>query len=360
MRKVERKDMSFFIKLLIFINMSAYPFLIYSQDVFDRSKIKTKKFPLPKGAIYMDLKYSLPTEEMIGQDIYIKKGASLSTDLDSNIYVADSSQGVIFKFNQKGEFLKKIGSKGNGPGDLLEPQYLKVDNNGNLIIFEKGNGRYQILDSKGAYINSFKASNLFTSREFYKENIFVLSAEIDKKLIEILDLEGKFIDSFGAQLRFEKANDRMVKSTNKKLISINQKGEIFVTWQFFPLVRKYSANRKLLNEFELDYPRFVDRGQRNYENVKNPKRRPLFAQIIQASRAKENGLYILSQSSRIEILEISEEGKIENVYWTEPPDDKYMFKDFIIREEDKKITFYILIDNIGNPEGKINVFEIIK
>lgn len=336
------------------------PFIISGQDIASKIKVKkTKKYLLPENAKEMAFEYSFPTEEMIGQDVYIKKGACLSTDLDGNIYVVDSLRSVILKFDQKGRFLKKIGVRGQGPGDLFDPRYLHVDKNGDLIVYESGNRRFQILNSDGQYMKSFRVFRHYKSCSFYNGKMFVTGIEYkkDAKLVDILDMEGSLVDSFGEQIRFKNVTDEMLGSTNFKLISTNQKGEIFIAWEYFPVIHKYSESGNLLNKFEVNYERLIDWGKMNYETIKNPGKNPHFILVNRAIKAKTNGFYILSPTSRIEILECSDEGEIKNIYWANNPEDKFICKDFLIREDQNNLWIYILQ---FYPENNIYIYTINK
>ena len=58
-------------------------------------------------------------------------------------------------FDKSENYLRTIGRKGKGPGDLLNPTCLEIDKQNNLVVVEKDNQRIQISSSKGDYLGSF-------------------------------------------------------------------------------------------------------------------------------------------------------------------------------------------------------------
>jgi hypothetical protein len=78
-------------------------------------------------------------------------GTSYGVAVDSggNIYVSDSQNGVIRRYNALGNLQPgTIGSPGTGPGQLLQPQGLAVDSTG-LYVADPGNGKIVKYGSAG-------------------------------------------------------------------------------------------------------------------------------------------------------------------------------------------------------------------
>jgi tripartite motif-containing protein 71 len=58
----------------------------------------------------------------------------IAVDLSNNIYVADSDNNRIQKFDNSGKFTTKIGSAGSGKGQLLVPAGVAVNSSGNVYV----------------------------------------------------------------------------------------------------------------------------------------------------------------------------------------------------------------------------------
>lgn len=80
----------------------------------------------------------------------------ITTDSLGNIYVCDSKENRIQVYNKDGKYLKTIGQKGQGPGELMRPMKVLIGRNGNIYINDDLNYRISIFNSKGKFINSFR------------------------------------------------------------------------------------------------------------------------------------------------------------------------------------------------------------
>ena len=69
---------------------------------------------------------------------------------------------MVFMFNEEGGFLKKIGSPGQGPGELNKPRSIYIDSKDIIYIFDGGNRRVEVFNSEANYIKSI-TSNDFPS-----------------------------------------------------------------------------------------------------------------------------------------------------------------------------------------------------
>ncbi len=313
----------------------------------DKAYLKElKKYPLPANAKEIILNFSFPTEEMAEKDVYLKNAFALSADRDDNIYVIDKIQSTILKFNKDGKYLKRIGSRGQGPEDLLEPRDAKFDSDGNIVILEGGNRRIQLLNSEGQYLKSFKIFKSYSSFEIYEGNIFLTTFEKRKKgkLIDVIDMKGGFIVSIVDQLDLRDVVEKQWQSVPlSNRISINAKGEIFAAWEIFSEIHKYSSNGKFLNKMKIQYPKIMDKSIYNYKLLKNPSDSSGYKVITKGIQVKEkgDGFYFFTPKPGIEILECSDSGEIINVFWASDP-ERSNFWDFVVLEDKNMISFYIL------------------
>jgi streptogramin lyase len=81
---------------------------------------------------------------------------AIAIDSSGNIWVTDSGNSRIEKFNSKGEYLsKKFGTQGSGDGQLEWPTAIAIDSAGNILIADEGNNRIEKFNSKGEYLAKF-------------------------------------------------------------------------------------------------------------------------------------------------------------------------------------------------------------
>ena len=80
---------------------------------------------------------------------------NLATGPDESIYVTDTGNFRVQKFNLKGEFIKKYGSIGSGLGKFARPKGLAVDKEGRLYIVDAAFENVQVIDNQGKLLLFF-------------------------------------------------------------------------------------------------------------------------------------------------------------------------------------------------------------
>lgn len=68
---------------------------------------------------------------------------------DGGLLVTESAGNRLSLLNKKGKFVKNIGSKGRGVGELVGPQYAAQDSRGNIYVTDYGNRRIDVFDKDG-------------------------------------------------------------------------------------------------------------------------------------------------------------------------------------------------------------------
>jgi len=79
----------------------------------------------------------------------------VAVDFVGNIFVADESNNRIQKFDARGSFLTKWGREGHGPGQFKSPWGIACDALGNVYVVDNGNHRVQKFDGNGTFLCSF-------------------------------------------------------------------------------------------------------------------------------------------------------------------------------------------------------------
>jgi hypothetical protein len=79
---------------------------------------------------------------------------------DGTIWVGDSQQHRILRFDAEGAFLGAVGREGEGPGEFLYPSHLRALSDGNVIVWDPGRIRVSEFRSDGDFVSSFKPETL--------------------------------------------------------------------------------------------------------------------------------------------------------------------------------------------------------
>lgn len=143
--------------------------------------------------------WGVPDPKIPGRNVNL---ADVATDPDGRIYASDYRGHRVVVFTAHGDFLKSIGSPGEGPANLLYPIGLKVID-GALYVVEHGNDRIHVFDLNGNSIRVFGGHGsgpgqfdgaydiAFDSRK----EIFI--TDRGNKRVEKFDKEGRFIAEWG-------------------------------------------------------------------------------------------------------------------------------------------------------------------
>jgi hypothetical protein len=120
------------------------------------------------------------------------------------LFVLDSrSAEAVFVFTAEGQFLRKIGNKGKGPGEYLIATDISLDTQNKILYLLDLNGRkIHSYTYEGAYLASVAMPFLFTEFEFYHpDTLFAstltasnhLKPEVDFHHFAVSTLEGELI-----------------------------------------------------------------------------------------------------------------------------------------------------------------------
>jgi DNA-binding beta-propeller fold protein YncE len=84
-------------------------------------------------------------------------GVDLATDAAGDVYVVEVSAHRVRKFDSEGTFLTAWGGFGPGDGQFDRPMGIATDTAGNVYVVDSGNDRIQKFDSTGAFLAGWSA-----------------------------------------------------------------------------------------------------------------------------------------------------------------------------------------------------------
>jgi hypothetical protein len=147
--------------------------------------------------------YSLKEDLSIGIDIgdenlMFGRISDVSLDAGQNIYVLDSKNVQIKKFDPEGRFLqvKQIG-RGQGPHEITQPSTLAITPNGKIFLLDFGAKKVIVFDADLEFKKSIQLAYQLTHSVPYGHDEIAVLGFKDDNLIRIYDADGKMKKAFG-------------------------------------------------------------------------------------------------------------------------------------------------------------------
>jgi DNA-binding beta-propeller fold protein YncE len=126
-----------------------------------------------------------------------KEPSGIAVSPEGYVYVADSGNNRIQKFDSNGKFIIKWGSRGEGKGKFnknqsLNPLRIALDNNGNVYVTDSENRTIQKFDFNGNFLKAIYRVHTENIAIDSKGNIYLI--ESFPYYLVITDSENKVLD----------------------------------------------------------------------------------------------------------------------------------------------------------------------
>jgi hypothetical protein len=110
-----------------------------------------------------------PLEHQLSDPFFVR------TDPEGRIYIADRASMQIKVFGEDGRYLKYIGGRGRGPGELQSIGLMEWTPEGHLVVMDKGNLRFIVISTEGEEITSYPYN---MSDQFYPQAVTYVDGKI--------------------------------------------------------------------------------------------------------------------------------------------------------------------------------------
>ena len=175
------------------------------------------------------------------------------------IHVIDKGNSRIVTFDKNGNFLKSWGNSGIESQSLKNPEDLTIDSLGISYVSDSGWNKILKFDQEGKYVGDvkplittaakFSATNSIVS---YDDNLFILIAK-DNRILHFLT-NGAFIKSFGTT---GEENGKLLSPTS---LAIDSSGNLYVGDSGNHRIQVFDSNGKFLKKwgtFGAGYAQFI-------------------------------------------------------------------------------------------------------
>jgi hypothetical protein len=211
--------------------------------------------PGNKPGVSIQLIQKIGDVDTTDENLAFNYPSDIAMDASGNIYVLDSANNRIQKFDQEGKYLATFGRKGQGPGEFYNPDSIDIDANGFFYVMDTYQNRIQTMKAEGAGDRTIKLMDRFLHKlRCLKSGLLAVKGSLlynsfdDKarppKLIKVLDQEGKILRSFADAINYGDGITSVMANGFDYIVDKNDNFCLAYTYQ--DQVEKYAPDGKLL------------------------------------------------------------------------------------------------------------------
>jgi tetratricopeptide (TPR) repeat protein len=308
----------------------------------------TGLIPLPENAVELEPEFAIKSE-------FFKSPLKLAQDPEGNLYVTSSESNALCRFDARGRFSGQLGEKGEGISILKGPgEVIVVDNQ--IVVHERVHERLRYMDLRGIQLGSRKISDI-EDFEIGQEGWLFTAPRVENKDSPLIRayLSNGMKRAFGKPIVFLHS----MPSLNSRSLAVNQKGDIYAAFVYFPIVRRYSPEGALLAEYRVETPVMEAKEKYNLkiigEGITDVSQRAGYKPLIIDIKTPRDRIYLLSHNPRLEIMELDGDGHLKTTYWMDTR-ELYITNDFSVRNAEGDKRFYIA--HSSPPDYTVDVLKI--
>lgn len=340
-----------FMSRLVLVFVCLGPFisiwLAGQEDKVGEWKKWIKNYPPSAQAKELSLLSSIPSSNLKSDENYLWGPRQFSFDNNGDVFILDNKLKRLFKINSKGDFIKKGGQEGQGPGEFQNPICFCMNDK---AVFVSDTYKFEILvfDKDLVFKRSFKTTKSYMTIAISKNGLLIVTPfrmTRESPLVDVIDESGKLLYSFADGLYGNKTSWNI---NNFVYIDVNDKNEILLAYWHYPTVCKYDIKGNLLARYEIHNNYMNYAKKQNDERFSDPDNRISY-QAIWGIHSSAKGFFILLSVPYTRILECDENGKLINDYWTTRSLD-YIAVDFAVKGN----AIFILSNA---PNAQVDVYK---
>jgi DNA-binding beta-propeller fold protein YncE len=183
----------------------------------------------------------------------IPEGIALDP-MTGDVYVADSANNRVQKFDSTGNFIKQFGTAGGGAGQFLLPQAVAVDGSGNVYIADTLNSRIEKFDSGGNFVLQFGEVGQGNGQFALvggiaigiNGNLYILDVETSR--VQEFDTSGNFLATIASGCQGTPCDAGL---NWPEAIAAGAGGDLYVADTQNKRIVKYGPNGNYLQQFDI-------------------------------------------------------------------------------------------------------------
>ena len=182
------------------------------------------------------------------------KPSDFALDRNGNLYVVDSGNFRIQKFDPDGSFLDSFGEKGQGPGEFQMMGGIAVDNSGLLYVSDLNTRYIKVLSPEGEELKAFRVSKTNDSLMFLSPERLILSDRLQwgsgeaPKMIRVLGLDGSHLFSCGEVESYSDFDE--FRYFNRSAFTTDRDGSLYLAYSTRNRIEKYDPSGQLVMKID--------------------------------------------------------------------------------------------------------------
>jgi len=173
----------------------------------------------------------------------------ICVDKEGSIFVVDTGNNRIQKFDSEGNYLSEFGQLGWEEGEFSNPSDIAIDSKDNIYVVDSGNKRVQKFNKNGVFLEVFPQKEI--EWEIFENpvgiaidsfnNIYIIDSS--KNCLFKFDSEGNLL------LKLRKLGEEKEEFKKPKGITLDDKGNIYVVDTGNNKIQKFNPQGKFITQF---------------------------------------------------------------------------------------------------------------
>lgn len=326
--------------------------MLIGQSLFGFDKLLEHKLKLLKQ--YVPTKSAQPVTfdesfslKYTTSDSFLKRPICIEFH-DEKLFILENNLHKMVVFNKSGEFVRKFGGPGQGPGDIYYPAWFDIQKD---KLYIKNNNGIDIFGIDYTYLERVRLFLSVFTFSIADDHIYTVSRGVYRERYPFMvkyNLKGKIEEAYYDK-SFERSHFRY---DNRGYIAPVGNDVVFIPRHYNKL---YICNTEqgTIKIKKIKYKLLDEIGSWNdKKDIKHTRERQWFANMVASAKVHDGKLFVLLEIPRLEIIGIDLEGNVTSHFYDDRVFKLMRWRDFTIESRGDKLVFYVMGFYIGEQESK--------
>jgi len=207
-----------------------------------------------KGKLKLKLVRVWGGDEEEDENKFFKSPSHVVIDKKGLVYICDSHNHHVKVFEHSGKYVRTIGRRGRGPGDVYCPNFMTLSPDGDLVVLELSGYRIQRFNPEGKSKKIIKTDDpIYWVGVTSKNQLLVYDPKKtlhSRKLLSLWDNRENTIKEIGTY------HDKVktILGSDKLSFAIDEQDNIYAMNMKAPVIRKYAPDGTMIMAVTFDLP----------------------------------------------------------------------------------------------------------